>query len=91
MNNTRIKSNWKFIPAEILIICCTFCFSCIRSTNLYKPGDPIDNLNGVTVYFNGHSWNILGKNFAPDGYYLGLKYQCVEFVKRYYYLHLNSK
>lgn len=28
---------------------------------------------------------------AADGYNLGLKYQCVEFVKRYYYEHLGHK
>ncbi|WP_348982286.1 CHAP domain-containing protein [Desulfosporosinus sp. FKB] len=26
-----------------------------------------------------------GENFSPDGYYYGLKWQCVEFVKRFYY------
>lgn len=48
-------------------------------------GDVVDQLNGIPVYFNypiGHS---SGQNFAADGYYLGLRYQCVEFVKRYYY------
>src|SRR5699024_11163535 len=32
-----------------------------------------------------------GRNLTPDGYNLGLKYQCVEFVKRYYYEHYNHK
>lgn len=31
-----------------------------------------------------------GRN-TVDGYNLGLKYQCVEFVKRYYYKHLQHK
>jgi len=54
-------------------------------------GQPIDSLNGVFVYFNGGVENISGRNTAADGYNIGLKYQCVEFVKRYYYEHLHHK
>ena len=32
-----------------------------------------------------------GRELTQDGYNLGLKYQCVEFVKRYYYEELNHK
>lgn len=31
------------------------------------------------------------RNTATDGYNLDLRYQCVEFVKRYYYEHLGHK
>ena len=51
----------------------------------------IETYNGVHVYYNG---NNPGKNLrstSADGYNLGLKYQCVEFVKRYYYERLNHK
>ncbi len=54
-------------------------------------GDKIDSLNGVYVYFNGGMNNVSGRNMTKDGYNLGLKFQCVEFVKRYYYQHLNHK
>lgn len=54
-------------------------------------GQPIDSLNNVKVYYNGGFSQIHGRNVAADGYNLGLKYQCVEFVKRYYYVHLNHK
>ena len=54
-------------------------------------GDSIDGFNGVAVYYNGSPRNVLGRHSAPDGYNLGLKYQCVEFVKRYYYYHLQHK
>jgi surface antigen len=57
----------------------------------YVPGDPIDSLHGVIVYYNGSVGNVAGRNVAPDGYNLGLKYQCVEFVKRYYYQQLHHK
>ena len=51
-----------------------------------KIGDAIDSIHGVKVYYNGSNFaRSYGRNLAPDGYNLGLKYQCVEFVKRYYY------
>ena len=57
----------------------------------YYVGQPIDSLNGVNVYFNGEVDNVSGRNLTKDNYNLGLKYQCVEFVKRYYYEHLLHK
>jgi surface antigen len=57
----------------------------------FSVGQQIDSLNGVYVYYNGGVDNVSGRNTTIDGYNLGLKYQCVEFVKRYYYEHLNHK
>lgn len=54
-------------------------------------GDKIDSLNGVYVYYNNSVGNVEGRNVTADGYNLGLRYQCVEFVKRYYYEHLDHK
>jgi surface antigen len=54
-------------------------------------GQPIDSLNGVLVFYNGKVSNVVGRNTTEDGYNIGLKYQCVEFVKKYYYQHLNHK
>ncbi|MCD6066830.1 MAG: domain containing protein [Bacteroidetes bacterium] len=51
----------------------------------YTVGQKIDSLNGVYIYYNGGVGNIEERNTSPDGYNIGLKYQCVEFVKRYYY------
>jgi surface antigen len=56
-----------------------------------EPGEPIDSLNHVVVYYNGTVNHTAGRHVAPDGYNLGLKWQCVEFVKRYYYQHLQHK
>ena len=56
-----------------------------------KVGDKVDSLNGVYVYYNNSVGNVEGRNVAPDGYNIGLRYQCVEFVKRYYYEHKNHK
>ena len=56
-----------------------------------KHGEVIDQLDGVNIYFN--DWKVKSNevNFASDGYRIGKKYQCVEFVKRYYYEHYNHK
>lgn len=51
----------------------------------YHVGDVVETYNGVPIYYNGDVSNIIERNVTPDGYNLGLKYQCVEFVKRYYY------
>ncbi len=48
-------------------------------------GTVIDRFNGVAVYYNGQIRNTHGRHITSDGYNLGLKWQCVEFVKRYYY------
>lgn len=61
------------------------------TNNQYNIGTPIDSLNGVFVYYNGDVSNVSGLHKTPDGYNLGLRYQCVEFVKRYYYEYLNQK
>ncbi|MDR0565246.1 MAG: CHAP domain-containing protein [Azoarcus sp.] len=64
----------------------------IYGFNLQHPiGKEIDNLNGVAVYYNGPVSNVSGRHLTADGYNLGLKYQCVEFVKRYYYEHYQHK
>lgn len=47
-------------------------------------GDRLDSLNGVVVYCNGGFSGNSGRNVV-DGYNIGLRYQCVEFVKRYYF------
>jgi hypothetical protein len=57
----------------------------------YTVGQIIDSINEVYVYYNGDINNISGRNITADGYNLGLKYQCVEFVKRYYYEHFNHR
>lgn len=57
----------------------------------HEVGDVLDSLNHVYVYYNGGVDHISGRNTTKDGYNLGLKFQCVEFVKRYYYEYLNHK
>lgn len=54
-------------------------------------GEKIDEFNGVVVYYNGAINSTSGRITTSDGYNLGLRFQCVEFVKRYYYERLGHK
>jgi surface antigen len=61
------------------------------SHKVYNIGDPLDSINHVVIYYNGGMNNVSERNTSPDGYNIGLKYQCVEFVKRYYYQYYKHK
>jgi surface antigen len=48
-------------------------------------GKVIDTYKGVAVYDNGALVSRShGKHYSPAGYYWGQKWQCVEYVKRFY-------
>lgn len=90
-----MKNNLKtYLFLTSLFISFVVLFSC-NKIKVFTPEkaivQPIDSLNQVMVYYNGKVGNVVGRNTTEDGYNLGLKYQCVEFVKRYYYEHLNHK
>ncbi|MDP3847708.1 MAG: CHAP domain-containing protein [Pseudomonas sp.] len=57
----------------------------INPNDQHVVGDPLDELNGVVIYYNGGVNTTRGRNLSSDGYNLGMRYQCVEFVKRYYF------
>ena len=61
------------------------------NVNESKIGTVVDEFNGVKVYYNGNINHVSSRNVAKDGYNLGLKYQCVEFIKRYYYERFKHK
>ena len=88
----RIK-HWTYIFIGLLIIGLVvfWMFWQNQFNSDFEVGQKIDDLNGVSVYYNGSVGNITERNVTKDGYNLGLKYQCVEFVKRYYYEYLNHK
>ncbi len=88
MSEKHIKYVFIFL---ILIFSSIWIFRKTNINNKPSVGQPIDSLNGVFVYYNGKIGNVTGRNTTKDGYNLGLKYQCVEFVKRYYYKHLHHK
>jgi len=55
-------------------------------------GEKIDSYKDVAVYNNGKEYTKnYGKNYSFDGYYYGFKWQCVEFIKRFYYEALGHK
>ena len=83
----------KILLTLSVLVVLFFTYKGIKKINLntaYKVGQPIDSLNNVVVYYNGGVDYVLERN-TKDGYNIGLKYQCVEFVKRYYYEHFNHK
>jgi surface antigen len=82
---------WLLLVILVIVFVAGGLFWKLSSRHRYVPGEPIDSLHGVIVYYNGSVGNVSGRNVAPDGYNLGLKYQCVEFVKRYYYQQLHHK
>lgn len=80
-----------FLALILLIIAGIICFKKFNTNPDYKVGQVVDSLNHVYVYYNGGVDHVEGRNLGADGYNIGLKYQCVEFVKRYYYEYLNHK
>jgi surface antigen len=54
-------------------------------------GDSVDSFNAITVYNNGMDYSKShGKHYNSDSsFYYGKKWQCVEFIKRYYHDHLH--
>ncbi len=84
----------KLIVILALLITAIVIYKLTLKINLnrdYIIGQKLDSLNHVIVYYNGGVGYNSGRNTTSDGYNLGLKYQCVEFVKRYYYEYLNHK
>jgi surface antigen len=48
-------------------------------------GTNLGDFNGVTVFSNGSPSFNSGQNNYINGTYIGLKWQCVEYVRRYYF------
>lgn len=88
--------NWRW---KALFVACALVLA-IVVWNQYSPlllerspiaiGAPLDSLNGVIVHHNGGMGNVSSRNMV-DGYNVGLRYQCVEFVKRYYLERFNHR
>lgn len=58
--------------------------------NKHRPGRALDKYQGVVVYENGLDYlKSHGRHFAKDGYYYGQKWQCVEYIKRFYHQAFN--
>ena len=62
-----------------------------RSKRNLTIGETIDEYRGIPVYYNGSPYQSQGRHVSPGGYNYGMKWQCVEFVKRYYYNRLKHE
>lgn len=50
-----------------------------------QAGVMVDSYKGVAIYDNGPlAFKSHGRHYSASGYYWGQKWQCVEFVKRFY-------
>jgi hypothetical protein len=87
----RKNSIFKVLVTLLLTAIVIYAWKNYNLNPTYKFGQKIDDFNGVAVYYNGKISTVKGRNVTADLYNLGLKYQCVEFVKRYYYKKLNHK
>ena len=57
-----------------------------------KCGDSIGSHNGITAYYNdGFNSCGSGRHMSSDGYSYGFKWQCVEYVRRYYKDYYNHE
>ncbi|MCL7987079.1 CHAP domain-containing protein [Sphingobacterium sp. lm-10] len=79
------------LPVVVLLVIAVSVFKKVNINPNLSVGDRIDSLNGVYVYYNGGVSHTGDRNTAVDGYNLGITYQCVEFVKRYYYEYYGHK
>jgi surface antigen len=84
-------NGFKIIGILIIGLAFIWTFKNFNFNTNYTFVQKLDSLNGVVVYYNGDVSTISERNLTNDNYNLGLKYQCVEFVKRYYYEKLNHK
>lgn len=88
---TLKKSGYFLLILVGLIVLGTYLFKNFNLNPSYEIGQKIDSLNGVSVYYNGGVSHVGERTTARNGYNLGLKFQCVEFVKRYYYERLGHQ
>lgn len=83
LNQKEFFSNSKYCPLENIK----------KKLDIKNCGDSIGSLNGVIVYLN--SGGIMScdgeRNLSANGYSYGIKWQCVEFVRRYYYNYLHHE
>ena len=86
MLNQKPKSKRLIIILTALIICAAaLLIFYVHDTS--QIGKELDSYKCVPVYYNGVIFTQShGQNYGDDGYYFGYKWQCVEYVKRFYKL-----
>ena len=84
--NRKAKGShlWLYLIAVPLVVCLGV--AALLIYNQRRVGKIVDSYRSVPVYDNGLLFfRSYGKHYAPDGYYYGQKWQCVEFIKRFYH------
>ena len=89
--NKILKRAVQIVLIMVLVLFTKCIIKKVYYANQRTIGEKIDSFNDIPVFYNGSTATNLGRNRSAEGYNYGLKYQCVEFVKRYYYDHLNHK
>lgn len=60
--------------------------------NLALVGRKLDSYRQVDVFDNGLLYfRSYGRHYSPEGYYYGQKWQCVEYIKRFYFQSLGHR
>ena len=71
---------------SILFLLAAVAIVALLAWNNFKVGKVLDTYRRVPVYDNGLLFfRSYGKHYAQDGYYYGQKWQCVEFIKRFFH------
>jgi surface antigen len=90
MKRIKVLTNKWFKRILIISITFTIIFAgvwiILQTKSEDNIGMELDKYKNVSVYYNGINFSkSYGKNYSTDGYYYGQKWQCVEFVKRFYF------
>ena len=73
---------------NVLVLCAVAAsaFAVLLLWNNSRVGKVLDSYRGVPVYDNGLLYfRSYGRHYGQSGYYYGQKWQCVEFIKRFFY------
>jgi hypothetical protein len=75
-------------PRAALVLCAlaASAVAVLLLWNDSRVGKVLDGYRGIPVYDNGLLYfRSYGKHYSQNGYYYGQKWQCVEFIKRFFY------
>lgn len=91
-----IRAFWRKVLIGLVLVAILADAAYVVATRLninrsHVEGEVVDSFNGVDVFYNGGVNHTEGRNLSPDGYNLGVRYQCVEFIKRYYYVRFDHR
>jgi len=85
------KISFVFIALCLIIGVGLLCGNKYYKANI-EVGKQMDSYKGVAVFYNGIDYSENhGEHYSQDGYYYGYKWQCVEYVKRFYYIAKGHK